>query len=344
MYSQLHFNHALVARQNSVAQRSGYVRIALVALWILSFIALPNAVSADNWPSRPIRWIVPFAAGGSTDILARAIGERLSVALKQPVVIENRSGGDTIVATTALARAEPDGYTIGYIADPLPIHEAASIKRPYKPLEDLVHVVQIAKVPLVFIANLKEVPQTRLTDIVRYARANPRWLSFASLGPGSVQELRFRHFLKLNNIDALIIPYRNGTLALGDVIAGHAKTTFRGGTSESDYASGIVRAIAVATPKRVNSAPHIPTFVEEGYPAFEFYTWYAVAVPAGTPPQIIARLNQEINRALQTPEVKSVFATIGIETAGGPSGNLVDLLRPEIDLYRTIIKENGLTF
>lgn len=320
------------------------MRIVSVALWMLSFIALPHTVLANDWPNRPIRWIVPFAAGGSTDILARAIGERLSIALKQPIVVENRSGGDTIVATTALAQAKPDGYTIGYIADPLPIHEAAGIKRPYKPFEDLTHVVQIAKVPLVFIANIKEAPQNRLADIVSYAKAHPGWLSFASLGPGSVQELRFRHFLKLNDIDAVIIPYRNGTLALGDVIAGHAKTTFRGGTSESDYASGAVRAIAVATPKRVGGAPQVPTFVEEGYPAFQFYTWYAVAAPAGTPPEIIARLNQEINRALETPEVKSVFATIGAEPAGGPSGNLADLLRPEVELYRTIIKENGLTF
>lgn len=320
------------------------MRIARVVLWMLCLIALSNAALADNWPTRPIRWIVPFAAGGSTDILARAIGEQLSIELKQPIVVENRSGGDTIVATTALAQAEPDGYTIGYIADPLSIHEAAGIKRPYKPLQDLVHIVQIAKVPLVFIANIKEIPQTRLSDIVDYAKAHPGWLSFASLGPGSVQELRFRHFMKLNSIDALIVPYRNGMLALNDVIAGHAKTTFRGGTTESDYASGAVRAIAVATPKRVNGAPQVPTFVEEGHPAFQFYTWYAVVAPAGTPPQIVARLNQAINRALETPKVKGVFATIGAEPAGGPSGNLAELLRGEIDLYRTIIKENGLTF
>jgi tripartite-type tricarboxylate transporter receptor subunit TctC len=322
----------------------GTMRIICVVLSILSFIALPNAASADDWPNRPIRWIVPFAAGGSTDVLARSIGEKLAVALKQPIVVENRPGGDTIVATAALAQAAPDGYTIGYIADPMPIHEAAGVKRPYNPLKDLAHVVQIAKVPLVFIANIKQVPQTRLTDIVSYAKAHPGWLSFASLGPGSVQELRFRQFLRSNSIEALIVPYRGGTLALGDVIAGHVKTTFRGGTSEADYAGGTVRAIAVATPTRVSGAPHIPTFAEEGYPALKFYSWYGLVVPAGTPQWIIARLNKEINRALATPEVKKVFAKMGMEAAGGASENLADFLRPEIELYQTIIKESGIVF
>jgi tripartite-type tricarboxylate transporter receptor subunit TctC len=308
-------------------------------------VAMLGSAHAQSWPAKPIRWIVPYPPGGGTDLVARAIGAKLSEYLCQPVVIENKPGGNTIIGTAALAQAQPDGYTLALITDAHAINAASGKNLPYDSERDVVPVVQLLYVPFLLIANSEKVPMRTLPELVKKAKDDAGWLTFGSLGPGSPHEIAISWFKSMAKIDMLIVPYRGIGPAFQDTIAGHVKTMMVGvSVADEMIKAGKVHPIAVTSQTRLKTAPDVPTIAESGYPQYVFITWYGVVMPRGTPDDIVARLNSEINRALRDPEVRSKIGSAGGDIAGGTQDHLVQLMRGDIAKYRKIFAETGYRF
>jgi tripartite-type tricarboxylate transporter receptor subunit TctC len=309
---------------------------------ILTLCALSPA-QAETWPSKPIRWIVPYPPGGGTDLVSRALTAKLSEYLGQPIVIDNRPGANTIIGTSALAQSPPDGYTVALITDAHAINVAAGKQLPYDSERDFAPILQLLRVAFALIANSEKVPERTLPDLVKHAKEDPGWLTFGSLGPGSPHDISFAWFKTMAKINALVIPYRGIGPALQDTVAGHVKSMMIGvAVGDEMIKAGKVHPIAVTSPQRLKSSPDVPTIAEQGYPEYEFVTWYGMAAPRGTPPEVLARLNAELNRALQDPEVKAKISAAGGDIAGGTPEQLAEILRRDVIKYRKIFAETGI--
>ena len=212
----------------------------------------PATGQPQNWPDRPIRWIVPYPAGGGTDVVARAVADQLSQSLHQPVIVDNRAGGNTIIGTTTVAQAAPDGYTIGLITDAFSANVALGRQMPYDSDRDFVPIVQLTRVPFVLIVNPKLVPMRTLPELISYAKGHPGWLTAATLGPGSPHETAMSWFKSMTGIDMLIVPYRGGNLAMTDLIGGQVKAMMSGApAAEEIIKSGKAFPIAMASAARL---------------------------------------------------------------------------------------------
>jgi tripartite-type tricarboxylate transporter receptor subunit TctC len=314
---------------------------------VLALLALSPSVpvakaQSDSWPTKPIRWIVPYPPGGGTDLVSRAIGAKLQDYLSQPIVVDNRPGGNTIIGTAALAQSAPDGYTVALIADPHAINVAGNRKMPYDTERDFVPIIQLLNVPFIFIANSELVPARNLPDLVKMSQDKPGWLTFGSLGPGSPHEIAGAWLRAITKMDMLIVPYRGVAPAFKDTVAGHVKTMILGvSVADEMIKAGKVHPIATTAPRRLATMPEVPTVAEQGYPDFQFVTWYGVVAPRGTPEAIVKRLNAEINRALADPETRDRIAAAGGEIVGGPPERLAQVIRTDIVKYRKIFAETG---
>ncbi len=307
-------------------------------LLALSLALCATVAHADTWPSKPIRWIVPYTAGGGTDLMARVLASHLEKTLGQRIVVENRPGGSTVTGTAVLAQAEPDGYTIGMVFDSLAINSVLGVATPYDPGKDFAPIINLAYVPLIFIANTKEVPMKTLPEVVAYAKSHPDWLTFGTLGPGSPHEIGFDWFKSVAGIKAVAVPYKGVNPAMQDTIAGQIKAMFLGVAVADQYIrEGKLRALAVTSAKRLESAPDVPTIAEQGYPDYNFVTFYGLAAPKNTPQPIIDRLNKEINSAFQDPEVRKRLEPIGAILAGGTSKEFSDYLAANMIKFRKIM-------
>ena len=312
--------------------------VAAVALLLSSL-----AASAQWSPTQPIRWIVPFPAGGGTDFMARVLAIHLEKLLGQPVVIENKPGGSTVTGTVALTKATPDGHTVGMVFDSLAINAALGMSLPYDPEKDIVPIIELARVPLVLIVNSQLVPMKTLPEIVAYSRANPGWFTFGSLGPGSPHEIGFAWLKAITKMDALVVPYRGVNPALQDLIGGQVKGMFLGVAVADEFIrAGKLHSVAVSTRNRLTSAPGVPTIAEQGYPEFEFVSFYGLGAPAGTPAPVVQRLNEEINRVLQLPDVRAKIEGTGAEIAGGSADAFAAVLKDNMIKMKRIISEAGI--
>jgi tripartite-type tricarboxylate transporter receptor subunit TctC len=311
------------------------LRGTLLALALLCGI---GAAHAEDWPSRPIYWIVPYPPGGGTDLVARVLGAELEKSLGQTVVVENRPGGSTVVGTAVLAKAAPDGYTFGMVFDSLAINSVLGVKTPYDAEKDFVPVIKLADVPLVFVVNSKLVPQKTLADLVAYTKTHPEWFTFGSLGPGSPHEIGFDWLKAETKMNALIVPYKGVAPALNDVVGGQVKGMYVGvAVANSHIKQGTLHTIAVSSPKRLESAPDIPTVAEQGYPDYDFVTFYGLAAPKGTPHDIVERMNKAINAALASPNVRKRLEPIGAILVGGSSKEFGDFLTHNFTKFRKIM-------
>ena len=314
------------------------MRIRSAVLAVLLVLGSTALAVAQSWPSQPIRWIVPYPAGGGTDLMARSLGIYLEKSLGQPIVVENKPGASTVTGTAALTQAQPDGHTVGMVFDSLAINAAFGMALPYNTETDLIPVIHLANVPLVLIVNAEQVPLKTLPEIVAYAKAHPGWFTFGSLGPGSPHEIGFLWLKALSKMDALVVPYRGVDPALQDVISGQIKGMFLGvAVADELIKSGKLRAIAVTSATRLKSAPDIPTIAEQGYPEYDFTTFYGLAAPKGTPPAIVSKLNQEINKALQLPEMRSKIDPTGAEITGGTPKQFADFLKNNLLKFKKIV-------
>jgi tripartite-type tricarboxylate transporter receptor subunit TctC len=301
---------------------------------------LPAAVvHAQPWPSKPIHIVVPFAPGGPADLLPRLIGPKLTEAWGQPVIIDNKPGAGGNIGMDAVAKAAPDGYTL--VIGPngnLVVNPHLYPNLPYDVFRDFAPVTLIASVSNVLVVN-PDVPAKSVNDLIALAKAKPKSLSFGSPGIGSQPHLG-GEFLKLQaGIDVLHVPYNGTAPALRDLLGGQIQFMFAQASSALPHVqSGKLRALGVASPRRSGLLPDLPTIAEGGLPGFEAVSWYALLAPAGTPRDIVNKLQAEVARVLQLPEIREKLAAQGGEPVGNTPEQLNAMLRAESARYADIVK------
>lgn len=303
-----------------------------------------SPASPERYPSRPIRLFIGQAPGGAVDTIARLAAERLATRLGQPVVVDNRPGAGGMLAAEAIARAAPDGYSIGLLdVGPLAVNPVLQPKVSYDVTKDFRYIGTVAKIPLVMVAK-SDLASSRPADLVAYAKANPAKLTYGSAGVGSPPHLAFETFKARSGVFVTHIPYRGGAPALADVVAGHVDLTFIDTNLASQYQkSGKVKAIAVATLERSPLMPDVPTFNESGLRGFEFAPWVGIVGPAAMPAEASARLAAALDAVVASPEFISRMQSLGFAPFANSPAAFSALVRSELQSYRTLIKERGIT-
>ena len=318
-----------------VARRT-LIAASLSAL-ALGAIVLP-AQAQDKWPSKPITYVVPFPAGGTTDILARLIGQKLGPALGTTVIIDNRPGAGGNIGSELVARAAPDGYTI--MGGTISSHSinASLYKLSYDPLKSFAPITLIGTNANVLVVNPAS-PVHSVKELIAAAKAKPGSLSFASAGNGTSQHLSAELFKTMAGIDMVHIPYKGSAPAIQDVIGGQVPLMFDTTVVASPFIqSGKVRALAVTSAKRVATLPDVPTMAEAGVPGYEVVSWQAMFAPAGTPPAIVQRLQTEVAAILKQPEVQERLAKLGVDPSGMAPQQLAEFQAAEIAKWAKVVK------
>jgi tripartite-type tricarboxylate transporter receptor subunit TctC len=305
------------------------------SLLLGSFAALlVSAATGQDYPSRPVRIVVPYAPGGVTDIAARIVGNKLSEFWKQQVVIENRAGGGGVIATEAVAKATPDGYTllVGTVSEFAITHHLYA-KFPLNPLKDFAPVLLVSDTPLMFAAHVSA-PFNTVSEMMAYANAQPGGLAFSSPGNGTLNHLTGERFAFETHTKMLHVPYKGGgpagaAIASGEVLVGLVAAS----SAISFIKSGRVKAIAVTAARRIPLGPDWPTVAESGVPGFEASNWVAMVAPAGTPRDIIAKINADANRALKMPDVRERLTAVGADAVGSTPEELATKIRDDSERY-----------
>jgi tripartite-type tricarboxylate transporter receptor subunit TctC len=314
--------------------------LLLAALTAALACAAPLARAAE-FPNQTVRIVVPFAPGGGTDVVARTIADRLSPVLGQPVLVDNRPGGNSVIATRQVASASPDGHTLLLTTDIHAINAAYGSGLPYDSLKDFAFVTQLTTSPLMLVANPAAGVRT-LADVVALARAQPGRLSFASLGPSSPHYLTFEWFKRMAGIELIDVPYKGGGQALVDLLGGQVQLSLIvAGNGIKHAKAGKLVPLAITSPARNAVAPEVPTFAESGYPELALLNWYAILAQAGTPPPVVARLAREIGAILREPAVVERIAAAGLDPASGTPAELETLVKRDIERYLKIIALTG---
>jgi tripartite-type tricarboxylate transporter receptor subunit TctC len=317
-------------------------RVALASLSLLLATA-PFAVHAQaSYPSKPVRVIVPFAPGGPADVLARVTGQELSDALGQPFVVENKVGAAGNIGVEQIAKAAPDGYTVGIVpVGNVAVNPSLFPSLPYKASE-LAPVVMLATVENVLVVNA-DVPAKSLKELITLAKQKPGSLSFASPGAGSQAHLAGELMALEGGLKLIHVPYKGIGPALNDVVGGQVSMMFGAMSAVLPHVkSGKLRALGVASLKRSASMPELPTLAEQGLPKFEAVSWYALMAPAGTPPAVVERLNAEAARALAKPAIKEKFAVQGLEPGGGKPQELAATITAETARWGDVIRKQNI--
>jgi tripartite-type tricarboxylate transporter receptor subunit TctC len=306
-------------------------------------LALADVAGAQDWPAKPVRVVVAFTAGGTTDILARNVGQQLSERLKQPFVIDNKPGAGGNVGTEMVVRAPADGYTlIVNSVGPIAVNPTLYPKLTYNPLTELVPIVQIAEVPNVLVVH-PSVPVKTIEEFVAHAKANPGKLNCSSTGIGTSSHLSCYILGKRANFEATHVPYK-GADALRDLLAGRVQFMFATIPSVRQHIeAGSLRALAVSSAKRSRSMPNVPTVAERGYPGFEAGSWFGFFGPKGTPPEVIATLNKHVNEIIAVPAIEATMIKEGADPIGGTPQQFGQFVQREFEKWRTVVKESGAT-
>ena len=303
-------------------------------------IALP--ASAQAWPARPIKLVVPFPAGSSPDIIARLIAEPLGTSLGQAIVVDNRPGAGGNVGTAAVAHAEPDGYTLLFtIQGPLVTAPLLARNLGYDPSRDLAPVTLVATSPNVLVVEPK-LGASKLADFVRFAAERPGRLNYGSIGVGSASHLAMELFKARAKLDLVHVPYQGFPQVVNAILAGEVQAAFMvPGIAMGQVRAGKLKALGVTTLGRVASLPELPTFAEQGYAGFEAISWQAVLAPAGTPTPIIERLSRELIRIIKSDESRTRMLGQYFSAAGTTPGALAALMRSERESWARVIKLAG---
>lgn len=303
-----------------------------------------SALHAQDWPSRPVRMIVPYTAGGATDLLARAVGERLGSAIGQTVVIDNRPGANTIIGYQLQAGAAPDGYTLimgGFNA--LVMNPLLYKSLPYNVERDFAHIGLVGISPLV-VAVHPSLPARSLKDLVAYAKANPGKLNFASSGNGNLTHIAGELFMSMAGIQMQHVPYKGGSASMADQLTGVIQLKFDTPITALPYIrDGRLRGLAVTSRKRMSALPDLPTVAEQGYRDYDAATWFSIATRKGTPQPVIGRLSTELSRIVQMPDMRSRFGAVAIDLASGSPDELEKLVRQDTQRWAAVIKKSGVT-
>ena len=305
----------------------------------LLFLAVACSVTAQAYPVKPVRLIVPFAPGGPADIQARLIGPKLTEAWGQPVVVENRAGGNTIIATELTARADPDGHIVQVISAGFSINVSLYAKLPYDSVRDFAPVTQLTSGPAIVVVH-PSLPARSVKELIQLARSRPGQLTYASAGLPS--QLAVELFKVMTGTDLVHVPYKGAAPAMIDLIAGHVQVSFPTIIGAlSHVRSGRLRALATTGAKRAPAAPDLPTMMEAGVPGYEAANWFGTAVPAKTPPAIVAKLSQEIARALRFPDVRERLLSQGMEPTSSTPEEFSAYIRSEMTKWAKVVKASG---
>ena len=297
------------------------------------------AASAQSYPSKPVRLIVPFAPGGPADFQARLIGPKLTEAWGQPVVVENRAGGNTIIATELTARSEPDGHIVQVISAGFAINVSLYSKLPYDSLRDFAFVTQLTSGPAIVVVH-PSLPVRSVKELIQLARSRPGQLTYASAGLPS--QLAVELFKVMTGTDLVHVPYKGAAPAMIDLIAGHVQVSFPtigGGLPHAQ--AGRLRALATTGAKRPLAAPDLPTMMEAGVPGYEATNWFGTAVPARTPPAVVSKLSQGIGRVLLLPDVRERLLSQGMEPVSNTPEEFSTYVRSEMTKWAKVVKASG---
>ncbi len=314
--------------------------ISRVTALVLLALTAPAAL-AQAWPVKPVRYIVPFPPAGATDILARNVADKLSPALGQQVVVENRPGAAGNLGTDFVAKSAPDGYTILMLTVAQTISETLYTKLPFSLSRNFSSAALVARVPNVMVVH-PSVPAKTVKEFIVLAKSKPGQINYASSGSGTSIHMSAELFRMMTGVNMVHIPYKGSGPALIDLISGQVSVMFDNLTSSIGYIKiGRLRAIAITTANRYPGLPNLPTVAESGVPDYEASAWFGVVVPAGTPREVIVRLNTEINRAISTPDMRERFDQLGAIPAPITPEDFSTHIRSEIEKWAKVVKASG---
>lgn len=322
----------------------GSTAVRLRAALLVAGAALAAPAAAQQaYPAQPIRWIVPYPAGGGSDVTARTVSAGMRTPLGQPIVIDNRPGAGTIIGAEAVTTAKPDGYTVGTAdSGTLAFNPSLYAKLPYDPLKSFAYVGGIARMPLVLVVN-PSVPVASLKEFVAYAEKRPDTLTYASAGAGSPHHVAMELLQQQLKVRLTHVPYKGAAPAVQDLLAGQVDAMLLdlpGGMAHMK--AGKLKLLAVAMPQRVAMLPDVPTMTEAGAPGFVAFAWQGLVAPAGTPQPVVERLNRELVRALADPEVREKLANLGVEPMPTTPGEFADYVRAEVSRWAPVIRAAGI--
>ena len=319
------------------------LRFHLVAGAVLTALAasLSVPVAAQTYPSKPVRLIVPFAPGGFTDVVARILGQRLSISMGQQFIIENKAGAGSTIGTDFVAKSAPDGYTLVMISTTHVISPWIYKSMPYDPIKGFVPVTKLVDSPYVLLVNPK-VPARNVQEFIALAKASPDTLRYASSGNGSSQHLMGGLFASLTGTKLQHVPYRGSSGAATDLVAGVVESSFAGVPNAlAQVPAGRLRALAVTTAKRIPQLPDVPTLQEAGVPGYEASVWLALLAPAGTPRDIVNRLNAEVAKLMESGETRKALYEAGVEVSLSTPDALGEYMVKEMERWGKVVKDTG---
>ena len=318
--------------------------LAAIAWAAIGFIASGGmALAQSDYPGKPVKLIVPFPAGGTSDVMGRLVAEELGKILKQPFIVENIGGAGGVIGTERGAKAAPDGYTLGGFNDSvLTMIPHIYPKSTWNALTDFDPLSLVATIEWGLVVKADS-PYKTVADFIAAAKANPGKINYSSGGSGSPQHIAMALFATRSGINAVHVPYKGATPAAVAVAAGEVDAAFQGlGTVTSLLQAGKLRLLAVSTQKRLAQYPNVPTVDESGLKDFFFNSWFAMVVPAGTPKDIVERLNSEMRKALADPETRDKMVAIGLTLRGSSAAELGSATKAQFELYRKLIQDNGI--
>ena len=318
------------------------LRSALQTLCAAAALLATLPAGAQGYPAKPIRVLVNSAPGGLTDVVARLVANRMSLGLGQPLVIDNRTGAGGLVGAEVLVKAQPDGYTIGVVGNAITSAPFLMATAPFDASTDFAPVALLMSSPLVLVTSASS-PYQSLGQYIAEAKSRPGELSFASGGNATMGHLLAEQLQAHAGVKLIHIPYKGGAPALNDVLAGHVPVFFDTlATSARLVQENRLRALAIASPNRSPVIPAVPTLAESGFPEVQGRGWFAIVAPAGTPREIVARLNEEANKALNAPEVRERIAGLGGVVEGGAPAVLAGLVQTEMPRWARLVRERGI--
>jgi tripartite-type tricarboxylate transporter receptor subunit TctC len=323
-----------------------FARARHLAVLLAAFLAMGvlSEGAHAQYPSKAIRFIVPWPPGGAADIMARLIGEGLSKELGQTVVVDNRPGAGGLVATEQVAKMEPDGHTL-LLGSTGPNAIAGSLYKNlrYDPVKDLTPVTQITELPLLLVVN-KDFPANNVKELIAYAKANPGKVNFASVGSGTAQHLASEIFKITAGINIVHVPYKGSAPAFTDLAGGAVQMLFDNiPASRAMLQSGKVKAIAVSTSTRSTAMPDLPTVAESGLPGFHVSAWQNIAMPPGSPPEAVARINREVVKFLNSPEMRKRITDMGANVVGNTAAEEAQRIKDEVEKWGRAVKAAGVS-
>ena len=314
-------------------------RLASTLLLLIAALTMPAIPAlAQTWPAKPIKLLVPFTPGGSQDVIGRLFAQKVGESLGQTIVVDNKPGAGGLIATQEVARAAPDGYTI-YLSTgaQMAIEPALNLKVGYDPQKDFVHIIHLADTPLVLLA-IPALPVANARELITMSKLKGAGINTASTGNGTYTHLTLELFKAASGADLTHVPYKGAAPAFNDMLGGQVQTMFTTTASAQPFTStNRLKALAVTSPKRSPMMPDVPTFAEAGIPV-EVSVWIGISAPAGTPANVVERLNTEFNKALTAPDVKTKLAQLGVDPVGGTRAAFTQFVRSDAERWAKIIK------